>query len=909
MPKARRPNNTKKKNDDDVFNRKPKYVEHVTESDDEEIPEDEAFNSDDERKYGSFFSNRNEKSKDQEDSNSSSNENDDDDREGEDSVTSSESRDEEGDTSDDEPEDDGGQYMLELLDKLDTTDSANKKGKAPAMSASYMAQLPESEYSTALSQNDAGDFTIDQLMQGLEDTSGFSKLQKTFHNVSKGNATPAPMDRVVADRTKRKIAYKNESKEITAWMAAVQENRQAETLDFKPNKERIDVMTRDSLVDKFKPTTDFEKELELALLKAGQADEKKMLQAEEDALQDDLGANRLTMEEYKRRRGQLAQMRALMSYYEQKRHHMKKIKSKKYRRIRKRQRERLKESELEASMLDTETEDNDLAKELQEKEEVARIQERMTLAHKNTSKWARRILKRGKKVDVETRRALSAQLQRGDDLRKKLMSASGENSDHDGSSDDEEEDLVESARKVLLDIQDDSRKAGDGLDQGQSGLFKLSFMQRGIQKQRERAQEEARKLLREIEANERDDFVEAVSIDDAIENSSEFSSKKKIVEATPSKAMENVLPKGELVATSRAFGASNSIATSTGIDIEVPGDSKPLTGRQQLSVKDSNASKNTPENDAILQNSTRSEHTIAVSSPKETPKREHPNKTSNKKTKRSRNDISTFGTTTPKEEESNPWMTAVTSWDTDSCPMKKQKASKDFVSKAGIVEVEGAASLLLPPSDTACLNGHSKTRLDPSCVNDSTSGAMESDKESSKKITNMTQEELIRRAFVAPSGKDIDDEFRLEKEAIVRENDPTRMAQQEQISKEVSGWGSWAGEGVPPPPKRKRALPKKLQAPARKEPKGKRQDDRKPNIIINEKRIKKTANNFMLGEIPHPYTSRAEYEQAMMGGIGKEWNVTTSFKNMTRPEILTRSGKIIKPISKRAKQARPAAKF
>jgi U3 small nucleolar RNA-associated protein 14 len=47
----------------------------------------------------------------------------------------------------------------------------------------------------------------------------------------------------------------------------------------------------------------------------------------------------------------------------------------------------------------------------------------------------------------------------------------------------------------------------------------------------------------------------------------------------------------------------------------------------------------------------------------------------------------------------------------------------------------------------------------------------------------------------------------------------------------------------------------------------------------------------------------------MLGGVGKEWNVSGSFKSMTRPEILTRAGKIIQPISKKAKQARPAAKF
>ena len=65
----------------------------------------------------------------------------------------------------------------------------------------------------------------------------------------------------------------------------------------------------------------------------------------------------------------------------------------------------------------------------------------------------------------------------------------------------------------------------------------------------------------------------------------------------------------------------------------------------------------------------------------------------------------------------------------------------------------------------------------------------------------------------------------------------------------------------------------------------------------------------MLGDVPHPYTSRYEYEQAMLGGVGREWNVTGAFKNMTRKEIQTRSGKIIVPISKRSKVARAPAKF
>ena len=48
----------------------------------------------------------------------------------------------------------------------------------------------------------------------------------------------------------------------------------------------------------------------------------------------------------------------------------------------------------------------------------------------------------------------------------------------------------------------------------------------------------------------------------------------------------------------------------------------------------------------------------------------------------------------------------------------------------------------------------------------------------------------------------------------------------------------------------------------------------------------------------------------MAGAMGKEWNVTGAVKNMTRPEVLTRAGKMIRPISKKAKVKRaPLAKF
>ena len=363
----------------------PRIVDHVSDSDDEEIDEDEAFNSEDERKYGSFF--------DKHDSEEES------DSENDDGIASD---------SDDEEEGDGGQYMLDLLNQLDSSSTSNDNDNS-----GLAVHVAESEFAASVVRGT--NLTLDSLMEGLQDTRGFRDMQKTLAKVAQGKSTSAPVAKVVSDRAQRKVHYQEQTDQVSRWMEAVQENRQAESLDFRP-KERMDV-TKDDLVEKFVPTTDFEQELHAALLQAGQQDEDAILKREEEMMQDDdLGSNKLTMEEYKQRRAQMAKMRALMFYHEQKRHHMNKIKSKKYRRIRKKQRQRLKEAEMAAQI----DQDPDMVKELEEKEEVERMKERMTLAHKNTSKWAKRVLKRGKNVDKDTRRALSAQLKRGDDLRKKM---------------------------------------------------------------------------------------------------------------------------------------------------------------------------------------------------------------------------------------------------------------------------------------------------------------------------------------------------------------------------------------------------------------------------------------------------------------------------------------------------------
>lgn len=80
-----------------------------------------------------------------------------------------------------------------------------------------------------------------------------------------------------------------------------------------------------------------------------------------------------------------------------------------------------------------------------------------------------------------------------------------------------------------------------------------------------------------------------------------------------------------------------------------------------------------------------------------------------------------------------------------------------------------------------------------------------------------------------------------------------------------------------------------------------RQDAKKKNVMISEKRIKAQAK-YKLGDVPHPFSSREEYERSLQMPVGGEWNAAHVVSRLTQPEVKKRAGRIIEPI------AQPAAK-
>ncbi|CAF2116379.1 unnamed protein product [Brassica napus] len=183
----------------------------------------------------------------------------------------------------------------------------------------------------------------------------------------------------------------------------------------------------------------------------------------------------------------------LLFRHELKSKRIKKIKSTTYHRLKNKD---LKNSSLGALM------DPEMAKEEAVRQEAKRVEERMTLKHKNTGKWAKRMLSRGLNVKYDgTKAAIAEQLQMNANLSRKMNSMrDGSNSDErddeeelrDGSDEDAPSRLIAKAKEKTL-------KALEDGELPNAVLMSLPFMKN------EEANEEAKRALEEYEEWENSD--------------------------------------------------------------------------------------------------------------------------------------------------------------------------------------------------------------------------------------------------------------------------------------------------------------------------------------------------------------------------------------------------------------------
>ena len=111
-----------------------------------------------------------------------------------------------------------------------------------------------------------------------------------------------------------------------------------------------------------------------------------------------------------------------------------------------------------------------------------------------------------------------------------------------------------------------------------------------------------------------------------------------------------------------------------------------------------------------------------------------------------------------------------------------------------------------------------------------------------------------------------------------------------------AGWGDWAGPGKEVSQKilsKRDKLIAAAEADAARKKMG-RKDTKMPNVVLSERRVK-TASKFKLDEVPHPFTTREEYEQSLRMPVGEEWNASHVVRANTKPEVMLRAGRVVEP--------------
>ncbi|KAJ3019738.1 hypothetical protein HKX48_001843 [Thoreauomyces humboldtii] len=339
---------------------------------------------------------------------------------------------------------------------------------------------------------------LDDLMGSLGDRTGFGSVKKQLAGLTRAKGktatVDAPLPKRAQDRIDRQVAYDESKKEVSKWQPLVKKNRETSHLKFPMNEPSALNQSSGALVEKFVATNDMESEIEKILEDAALL-EKSQQEAEE------LELNKISKEEMLERRAELSKMRSLLFFKEQKQKKVAKIKSKAYRKLHKVDKTDLSIEELRKL-------DPNMARDEIEKKETARVQERMSLKHKNTGKWAKKMLGRHDE-NPETHKAVMDQLNRHDELKRRIKGIDSDDSEED--SEDNEFDDVDGAadpaaiRQAALDGFSAIEKEMDdeeGEADSANGVFAMKFMKRGLERQKK----EAREILKDARKGMRDDY-------------------------------------------------------------------------------------------------------------------------------------------------------------------------------------------------------------------------------------------------------------------------------------------------------------------------------------------------------------------------------------------------------------------
>ncbi|KAJ2773390.1 hypothetical protein IWQ57_001319, partial [Coemansia nantahalensis] len=686
-------------------------------------------------------------------------------------------------------------------------------------------------------------------------------MEKTAKKAGSG-VVAAPVPKRMQEHMDRTVAYTQTKAAVSEWQPAVNANRQAEHLSFPLRDGGKPSVTTGTLVGTAPAANDLEAQVQTILAQSGMSDE-------QQRQYEELELKQLSPEEIRRRQRELRMVRELMFRSEQKAKRVAKIKSKAFRRILKRQRTHAQEKELER-MKD---EDPEMYAMLVEKMAQSRAEERMSLRHKNTGKWAKAMARRAH-GDADAQQAVREQLAQHDQLKRKIYDIASDeelsdyeagkalrgDQDQDSDSDASDSFAARKGRAVAqLTAEIDGQDAIPD-DAPHRALFEMKFMKSAMQRKHEQAVRDAEAMRDEIASLEAD-----------VDADGQALSAKRPAQSSAANAATTPGAPGRMSFGGGLAKRGTGAPAATGDDDAAEADDGATAKRVRLN-----------EAGQVGQMSSGGGHRVRLEGPMSV-------KSPAAKPASHADDQS---------GASNPWLDGNAGAGQrrgEAAGLSKESAKADKLSARLREKRQAAGGAARRAEDSVLLDVSKTLAVDRPAVQGDSDGEAGPDSEEmhlepagprgvQRHPHAFTQRALVEQAFAEDNV--VEAEFAAEKLATMELDAP----KDEDLT--LPGWGGWGGSGIQP---KKSKVVRKAPAGSGIE-KTKRQDAKLGSVIINQ-RQPKAANKYYASNVPFPFVSSKQYEATMQVPMGKEWNTAKAHSSFVKPRIMTRAGQIIDPLS------------
>ncbi|KAM9850721.1 U3 small nucleolar RNA-associated protein 14 homolog A [Aulostomus maculatus] len=747
---------------------------------------------------------------------------DDDDEEEADEIITSEEDEEDGD------DERRRQKLLEAISAL----GGKRKKKLGERSE---AAVQMSEF-TVNAEGEGEKINLSDLIGSMDKTpSVSSKAKKHLKSLQQANKTiESPLSRQESERIQRDVAFQKASTEVTRWQSVIHQNQKAEQLVFPLNQEPPGPKPMERVVMGWQATTPLEKEI-FALLSANKQpiNDPILTPAEKASMRA------MSLEEAKIRRAELQKVRALQSYYEAKARRERKIKSKKYHKVQ----NKTKRKEFLKHFDEMVKKDPAAALEELSKMELARMQERMSLKHQNSGKWAKSKAIMAK-YDEGARKAMQQQLEVNKDLTQKLAAAVNEEEEEAGDPEvlpdfvNEVEQGADAANPWMrgkLSEDPAETEVSDTVDGTAEGAGAARVTE---EEEEEETEEDAllrefdhRRKLRKVQESDTAPVIHMEDEEPVKEGEEPVKEGEEPVREGEEPVREGEEPVREGEEPVREDEAEDSVVSdneeeelSAFVSLY-----RGITDASQRAAADiSHTATSAPLEEALMRIRTL-EDVELLSQEESAPAQPQQ----------------------PEAEEIPPSGSQQTQTETN----KNKKRRRGIELKKVLTKNTEVIQVPLAPT---------------------VAEAEDSEEE------ELDQRGLIKEAF---AGDDVVSDFLKDKRKQEDAGKP------KVVDLTLPGWGEWGGTGLKPSSRKRRKFRIKTAPPPP------RKDQNLPSVIISEKRDS-SVSLHQVSSLPFPFQNHAQFEGLIRSPLGRTWNTERSVKKITKPKVVTQMGAVIEPMSR-----------